>query len=369
MGPMSTIGAGAVFGDGAVLGEGSVFGPGVTVGRDSYVAGNQVFAGGDRFGAGCSFGPNIRFGPNTAFDGDELFAAGSSFGDSTKFDWAGAGKDTFGGGHYFGVDTHWGTNEPQASGGGPIRPAGAGSAGVDHSVVVGLPPGYKPTSIPGVYQYSAAPSTADHTEESPHAPDPDWKPAAPRNERDTGHEWPRGAPSTPRERTGLAPAAPPAAGLAATSARRQQRLARLHLHQDRWERPSREAATAQALEAARASVSAAKAGAAAGVAAASWRLSRASRGRSQRFGAGMARWLGAHAKARDAGPSSALVAAAAARTRARQLHARKGVRGKRAGGVVAGDKLDGMADRKVPVARVVKAEAKPKDISFFSMFE
>ena len=36
--------------------------------------------------------------------------------------------------------------------------------------------------------------------------------------------------------------------------------------------------------------------------------------------------------------------------------------------MVAGDQLDGMADHKVPVARV-EDEAKSKDISFFSMFE
>jgi hypothetical protein len=355
VGAGSTIGAGAVFGDGAVLGERSVFGPGVTVGRNSYVAGRQVFAGGDHFGAGCSFGPNIRFGPNTMFDGDELFAAGSSFGDSTKFDWAGAGKDTFGGGHFFGVDTHWGGNEPQESGGGPIRPQSAGHAGVDHAVVVGLPPGYMPTSIPGVYQYSAEPSMAPDEQQSPHAPDPDWKPSS----------FPRGqiglsGVSNPKE---LPHAAPPAAGFSGPSAQKQQLVARKHLPRQRWEQR-----TAAELALDSVASRAATAGAEAGVAAAKLRLSRASRGRSQRFGGVMARWLQAHTNnARDAGPSGALAAEAAA---ARRLSAKETgrKRGKREGAVVAGDKLDGMADHKVPVARV-EDEAKPNDISFFSMFK
>ena len=360
MGEGSTIGAGAVFGDGAVLGERSVFGPGITVGSNSYVAGRQVFAGGDHFGAGCSFGPNIRFGPNTMFDGDELFAAGSSFGDSTKFDWAGAGKDTFGGGHYFGVDTHWGGNEPQESGGGPIRPAAAGHAGVDHAVVVGLPPGYIPTSIPGVYQYSAEASMAPDEQPSPHAPDPDWKPSSSPPSSFQRGQIGLSDVSNPKE---LPHPAPPAAGFSAPSAHKQQLVARQHLPRQRWEQ--RAAAAALALDSA--ASRAATAGSEAGVAAAKLRFSHSSRGRIQRFGGGMARWLRAHAKARDAGPSGALAAEAAA---ARRLSAKGtgGERGKRAGAVVAGDQLDGMADHKVPVARV-EDEAKSKDISFFSMFE
>jgi hypothetical protein len=77
----------------------------------------------------------------------------------------------------------------------------------------------------------------------------------------------------------------------------------------------------------------------------------------------MARWLQAHANTRD-GPSGALAAESAA---ARRLSAKE-TGGKREGAVVAGDKLDGMADHKVPVARV-EDEAKPNDISFFSMFK
>ena len=81
----------------------------------------------------------------------------------------------------------------------------------------------------------------------------------------------------------------------------------------------------------------------------------------------MARWLQGHAKARDAGPSGALAAEAAAARRL-SIKGRGRKRGKREGAVVAGVKLDGMADHKVPVASV-EDEAKPNDISFFSMFK
>jgi hypothetical protein len=333
-------------------------GPGVSVGAQSYIAGDQVFAGGDHFGAGISFGPNTRFGPNTEFDGDELFAAGSTFGDGTKFDWAGAGKDTFGGKHYFGVNTVWGDNEPQVSGGGPIRSPAAGKAGVDNSVVMGLPPGYEATAIPGVYQYSAATSAAT-THEEPHSPDPDWHRKEPHSGGNTGWEWSHPQP------------AKIAQVRKASITRRQQKLARGSSPQahvgaegERWEvsRAAREMAAA--------------AGAAAGKAAAASQLARDAHGRRPHsFGAGMARWLSSHAH--DATGPSASLATLAARQR---LNAKMGQsaqkrthgehkqshRSMRAG---AADQahLDGIADRRVPVAQV--EHPKPKGISFFSMFE
>lgn len=335
-------------------------GPGVSVGAQSYIAGDQVFAGGDHFGAGVSFGPNIRFGPNTEFDGDELFAAGSTFGDGTKFDWAAAGKDTWGGQHYFGVNTVWGDNEPQVSGGGPIRSPAAGKAGVDHSVVMGLPPGYEATAIPGVYQYSAAPSSAA-AHEDPHSPDPDWHRKEPQSGGNTGWEWSRPQPAESAQIR------------KASIAWRQQKLARKSSPQahvrgggERWEvsRAAREMAAAAA-------------GAAAGKAAAASQLARDARGRrAHTFGKRMARWLSSHPHAAT-GPSTHLASTKAARQR---LKAKMGQsaqkrthgehtqsdRGMRAG---AADKahLDGIADRRVPVAQVERP--KPKSISFFSMFE
>lgn len=393
VGEGSTIGAGASFGDGAVIGKGSVFGPGLSVGAGSYIAGNQVLAGGDHFGAGTSFGPNIRFGPNTEFDGDELFAAGSSFGDGTKFDWGRAGKDTFEGGHNFGVDTVWGENEPQATSGGPIRPASTGKAGVDQGVVVGLPPGYKATSIPGVYQYSAAAATSQDAR-TPHALDPAWhQHLHVRSGGKTGHEW--GAAEAAEEKAAhklagvsnpksIPHAAAPAAGLAAMPALpmalRQRRLARLSAQSQRWE-ASRDVRNKVADLAA----AAAKAGAAAGVQAARADVSRGSNAavtaRSARhqegvFGSRMSRWLAAHQSA-AAGPSASLAAAAASSHR---LHAKssKGAKGKATGprltstgsgstlsGSAESKKLDSLTDKEVPVARVKT----PSSISFFSMFE
>jgi len=354
IGKESVIGAGAVFGDGSVMGEKSVFGPGVTVGGRSFIAGNQVLAGGDHFGAHSSFGPNIRFGPNTEFDGDELFAVGSSFGDSTKFDLASAGHDTFGGGHSFGVNTHWGANMAQVTDGGPIRDDSAGKAGVDHSVIVGLPPGYQPTSIPGVYQYSAAPAKVQPVQKQ-HDADVDWTASQVQSGSDLGLQWHKiglSSPSTPRPLLHHTPAALPQ--------RYMQKRVATNGRGEHWEsrRISRAAAAAAG--------AAAQRGAAAGAAAAKLRLSHASRASSHpqpHFGTGMAAWLEAHAQHFSSGPST-LAAAAAAASDTKQLHDKKLSANKAASSF---HKLDGLDDRKVPVAVVKAGTAAP--ISFFSMFE
>jgi len=363
IGKSSVIGAGALFGDGTVIGERSVFGPGVTVGASSYIAGNQVLAGGDHFGAHTSFGPNIRFGPNTEFDGDELFAAGSSFGDSTKFDWAAAGKDTFGGGHSFGVSTHWGDNQPQVTSGGPIRPEGTGKAGVDQSVVVGLPPGYQPTSITGVYQYSAVSGMTQPQEQQRRA-DVDWTARQVHSGSPTGvekyeaHAGPQLLRAAMKPQTLWGMATP-----ALAAGARQEGVVRSLGHGEKWESSKWESSRV-ARAAAAAAAAAAQAGAAAGAAAARSQVSgAAAHGRKQHFGSGMAAWLSAHAShLKSPGPSSTLAAAATNRVHAKHRHANKG-----GPSTSSFNKLDGLHDHKVPVATV--KDAKAKGISFFSMFD
>ena len=348
----------------------------MTVGDESYIAGDQVFAGGDHFGAGISFGPNIRFGPNTEFDGDELFAAGSSFGDGTKFDWAGAGKDTFGGKHYFGVNTVWGDNEPQESGGGPIRSSSTGKAGVSNGVVVGLPPGYQPTSIPGVYQYSAAPSTALKAHQAPHDPDPEWRHEEPHSGGRTGWEWSRPPPPAAATSVGEEKGEGEGeGGRAKAVARRQEKLS---LARDKGAETGVRGGREEWVVTRAARAVAAAAGAAAGKAAAASQLAHVSRGRNAPFGSGIARWLTSHAHAAS-GPSAYLASKAAKQhlnavarkrsgTRMSEMHEQRHFTGAKMSRVTV-DKthLDGIADRRVPVAQLPRPKA--KSISFFSMFE
>jgi hypothetical protein len=311
------------------------------------------------------------------------------------------------------VSTAWGANEPQISGGGPSRRASAGTAVVGHSVVVGLPPGYFPTSIPGVYQYSseAAPSTAD-SKVARHDPDPDWAPQVVANGGRTPHEW--SSQDSPLHKTGLAAgehsdtavappktlATPAAAAITDASAATAQSSAtnsaemiavrggRVSASSEEWKFNLHAPAAAVA-------AAAAAAGASAGAAAAKevhLASARALRGRlaertprtqtrqSADFGAGMARWMAAHRSART-GPSSELSAISrhrlyskasghghaaaslsAARTRRR---VRAGGGGSRSGGGTNSDKLDEMRDKRVPVARVKESSG----IDFFSMFE
>ena len=91
-------------------------------------------------------------------------------GDNTKFDAADAGKDSFAGQHSFGVHNDWGANVPrggeaEAGAGGDTGAPPSGHAGVAAdgagrgrapAVALGLPPGYKETAVPGVYEFSAS---------------------------------------------------------------------------------------------------------------------------------------------------------------------------------------------------------------------
>ena len=320
-------------------------------------------------------------------------------GDNTKFDAADAGKDSFTGQHSFGVHNDWGANVPR---GGEAKAGAGGDAGAPPSghaaVALGLPPGYKETAVPGVYEFSApdvsatrgtgqkgveqqvpgsgGPAHAKHVADVQSSGDIKWE-----------HTGPTPPISSRFASIGLAAqavAAAAAAGAKDGAAAAAEAAAAAHGGAGALEEGRSGEESAHVAGARRARFLQTRAHRRGDESAAAGARRSASMG-----GMGAARGGKVHGQgplgknsARDTSGALAAVVAAARQVRGAQARARRGrghaIRnavgsGASGGGRVPWDVggkggamvLDGMADREVPVAKV---STKDKHVSFFGLF-